>query len=204
MRSKNVNPKQKSFFNERAVIWDKICIHDQKKVEYIVRKIGVIGDEKVLDVGTGTGVMIPHYVRHLVGGRVVAVDYSEKMIEVARSKFPEKDFPMITYVVSDLYDLRYEEAFDLVVCYSCFPHFVDQPLAIEIMSRALKKGGRLVIAHSDSAKKINGVHMSGGVEISNDFLPSMGELKSMMVENRLAISFEQDDDDFFICIATRG
>ena len=204
MRSKNVNPKQKSFFNERAGIWDEICIHDQKKVEYIVRKIGVIGDEKVLDVGTGTGVMIPHYVRHLTGGSVVAVDYSERMIEMARSKFPAKDFPMITYVVSDLYDLRYEEAFDLVVCYSCFPHFVDQPLAIEILSRALKKGGRLVVAHSDSAKKINGVHMSGGVEISNDFLPSMGGLRSMMAENHLAVSFEQDDDDYFICIAIKG
>ncbi len=204
MRSKNVNPKQKSFFNERAGIWDEICIHDQKKVEYIVRKIGVIGDEKVLDVGTGTGVMIPHYVRHLAGGSVVAVDYSERMIEMARSKFPAKDFPMIIYVVSDLYDLRYEEAFDLVVCYSCFPHFVDQPLAIEILSRALKKGGRLVVAHSDSAKKINGVHMSGGVEISNDFLPSMGELRSMMAENHLAVSFEQDDDDYFICIAIKG
>lgn len=204
MRRKNVNPKQKSFFNERAGIWDEICIHDQKKVEYIVRKIGVIGDEKVLDVGTGTGVMIPHYVRHLARGSVVAVDYSERMIEMARSKFPAKDFPMITYVVSDLYDLRYEEAFDLVVCYSCFPHFVDQPLAIEILSRALKKGGRLVVAHSDSAKKINGVHMSGGVEISNDFLPSMGELRSMMAENHLAVSFEQDDDDYFICIAIKG
>ena len=204
MRSKNVNPKQKSFFNEKADIWDEICVHDQKKVEYIVRKTGVFGDERILDVGTGTGVMIPHYIRHLTGGSVVAVDYSERMIEMARSKFPENDFPMISYVVSDLYDLKYENEFDLVVCYSCFPHFVDQPRAIEILSQALKKGGRLVVAHSDSARKINGVHMSGGVEISNDFLPLMGELKDMMAENHLVASFEQDDDDYLICIATKG
>jgi len=204
MRSKNINPKQKSFFNERAGVWDEICVHDQKKVEYIVRRIGICGDEWILDVGTGTGVMIPHYAKHLTGGNVVAVDYSEKMIEVARSKYLEKDFPMISFIVSDLYDLKYEKAFDLVVCYSCFPHFVDQPLAIEILCKALKEGGRLVIAHSDSARKINGVHISGGVEISNDFLPSIGALKSMMTENGLTVTFERDDDDYYICIATKN
>ena len=203
MRSKNVNPKQKSFFNEKADIWDEICVHDQKKVEYIVRKIGVFGDERILDVGTGTGVMIPHYIRHLTGGSVVAVDYSERMIEMARSKFPENDFPMISYVVSDLYDLKYENEFDLVVCYSCFPHFVDQPLAIEILSQALKKGGRLVVAHSIRPGDQWRPHVWRGGDIQR--LPAVdGELKDMMAENHLVVSFEQDDDDYFICIATKG
>lgn len=203
MQSKKVNPKQKSFFNEKASIWDDICVHDQRKVGYIVRKIGIRGDERILDVGTGTGVMIPHYLRNLAGGSVVAVDYSENMIEMARSKYPERDWPMLSYLVSDLYDLKFSAAFDIVVCYSCFPHFVDQPLAVEILSKALKKGGRLVVAHSDSAKKINGVHMSGGVEISNDFLPPMGTLKRIMADHRLTVGFERDDDAYYICIATK-
>lgn len=203
MRTKNHNPKQRGFFNEKACIWDKICVHDQTKMEYIVRMIGICGDERVLDIGTGTGVMIPHYLRCLSQGSIVGVDYSENMIKVARSKFSEKDHPMVSYVVSDLYDLKYDEEFDLVVCYSCFPHFMDQPLAVRTLSRALRSGGRLVVAHSDSAKKINGVHMSGGVEISNDFLPSMAELKSMMADCGLTATFERDDDDYFICIAAK-
>jgi demethylmenaquinone methyltransferase/2-methoxy-6-polyprenyl-1,4-benzoquinol methylase len=105
--------------------------------------------------------------------------------------------------VSDVFELKFDAEFDLVVCYSCFPHFPDQPLALKILSKALKKGGRLAVAHSDSAKKINGVHVSGGVEIGNDFLPRMERLKQMMQENGLTVTFERDDENYFICIATK-
>jgi len=204
MNPKAVNPKQKDFFDEKAGVWDEITIHNLKKVQYIAELLGIHSDDRILDIGTGTGIMIPFYEKYLVNGRVVAVDYSGKMIEVARLKYPEKDHPLISYLVSDVYELKYDADFDLVVCYSCFPHFVDQPLAIKILSKALRKGGRLVVAHSDSAKKINGVHMNGGVEIENDFLPSMKLLKQMMNESGLTVTFERDDESYFICIAKKA
>jgi ubiquinone/menaquinone biosynthesis C-methylase UbiE len=201
-RGISMNPK-KDFFNEKAGIWDDITVHDLEKVQYITELLGIQSNDRILDVGTGTGIMIPFYERYLVKGHVVAVDYSAKMIEVARLKYPEKRHPKISYLVSDVYDLKYEASFDLVVCYSCFPHFVDKPLALKILSRALKKGGRLVVAHSDSAKKINGVHVNGGVEVGNDFLPNMKLLKQMMKESGLAVTFERDDENYFICLARK-
>jgi ubiquinone/menaquinone biosynthesis C-methylase UbiE len=204
MKSKTVNPKKKDFFNEKAGVWDEITVHNLEKVQYITKMLRIHSDDRILDVGTGTGIMIPFYEKYLVDGSVVAVDYSEKMIEVTRSKYPEKEHPTISYLVSDVYDLKYDADFDLVVCYSCFPHFVDQPLALKILSKALKKGGRLVVAHSDSAKTINGVHMNGGVEIGNDFLPSMELLKQMMKESGLEVTFERNDENYFICIARKA
>jgi demethylmenaquinone methyltransferase/2-methoxy-6-polyprenyl-1,4-benzoquinol methylase len=204
MNQKNLNPKQKDFFNEKADVWDKITIHDQQKVQYITELLNIHGSDRILDVGTGTGVMIPFYEKNITSGSVVAVDYSEKMIDVARSKYPEKAHPKISYKVSDVYQLKFIDEFNLVVCYSCFPHFVDQPLAIRILTNALKKGGTLAVAHSNSAEKINGVHMTGGVEIKNDFLPSMTRLKQMMTENGLEVTFERDDEDYFICIAKKS
>jgi SAM-dependent methyltransferase len=203
MNPKTVNPKQKAFFNEKAGIWDEITVHNLEKVQYITELLEIRSNDKILDIGTGTGIMIPFYERYLVNARVVAVDYSEKMIKGARSKYPEKEHPLVSFVVSDVYELKYDADFDLAVCYSCFPHFVDKPLAIKILSKSLKKGGRLVVAHSDSAKKINGVHMNGGAEIGNDFLPSMEHLKQMMKESGLAVIFERDDEDYFICIAKK-
>jgi ubiquinone/menaquinone biosynthesis C-methylase UbiE len=203
MNPKTVNPKQKAFFNEKAGIWDEITVHNLEKVQYITELLEIRSNDKILDIGTGTGIMIPFYERYLVNARVVAVDYSEKMIKGARSKYPEKEHPLVSFVVSDVYELKYDADFDLAVCYSCFPHFVDKPLAIKILSKSLKKGGRLVVAHSDSAKKINGVHMNGGAEIGNDFLPSMKHLKQMMKESGLAVIFERDDEDYFICIAKK-
>jgi ubiquinone/menaquinone biosynthesis C-methylase UbiE len=201
---KSVNPKKKDFFNEKAEIWDEITVHNLEKVQYITKMLGIHGDDRILDVGTGTGIMIPFYESYLVNGSVVAVDYSEKMIEVARSKYPEKEHPKISYMVSDVYDLKYDADFDIVVCYSCFPHLVDQPLALKILSKALKKGGRLVIAHSDSAKTINGVHMNSGGEVGNDCLPSMELLKQMIKESGLEVTFERNDENYFICIARKA
>ena len=198
-----MNPKKKNFFNEKAEIWDEITVHNLEKVQYITEMLGIHGDDRILDVGTGTGIMIPFYERYLVKGSVVAIDYSEKMIEVARSKYPEKEHPKISYLVSDVYDLKYDSDFDIVVCYSCFPHLVDQTLALKILSKALKKGGRLVIAHSDSAKTINGVHMNSG-EVRNDCLPSMELLKQMMKESGLEVTFERNDENYFICIARKA
>lgn len=203
MGTKRINPKQRGFFNEKAKVWDEISVHDSSKVEYITDILSIKGHERVLDIGTGTGIMIPQYESRLVNGSIVAVDYSENMIDVARTKYPESEHPFVSYVISDVYDLEYCSEFDLAVCYSCFPHFVDQPLAIKILSRALRKGGRLAVAHSDSAKKINGIHMEGGVEISNDFLPSMERLKRMMTDSGLSVLFERDDDAYFICVARK-
>lgn len=204
MNPKMTNPKQKDFFNEKAEVWDEITVHNLEKVQYITELLGIHSSDRILDIGTGTGIMIPFYEKYLVDGSVVAMDYSEKMIEIARSKYPERGHPMVSYIVSDVYELKYDSKFDLVVCYSSFPHFVDQPLAIKILSKALRKGGRLVVAHSDSVKKINGVHMNGGIEIENDFLPSMKLLKQMMKESGLTVTFERDDESYFICIARKA
>ncbi len=198
-----INPKQKTFFNEKAHIWDEITIHDQKKVQYITDLLRISGSDKILDVGTGTGIMIPFYEKHLIEGCVVAIDYSEDMIKVARSKYPQKVHSQISFLVSDVYELKYDAEFDLVVCYSCFPHFVNKPSAVEILSKALKRGGQLAVAHSNSVDKINGVHINGGVEIKNDFLPSMEQLKQLMKVHGLKVIFERDDEDYFICIAKK-
>lgn len=200
---KMVNPKKRDFFNERAEVWDEISVHNLEKVQYITDLLEIHSSDRILDIGTGTGIMIPFYERYLVDGSIVAVDHSEKMIEVARSKYPEKKHPMISYLISDVYELKYDADFDIVVCYSCFPHFVDQPLALKILSTALKKGGRLAVAHSDSAKKINGVHMNGGAEIGKDSLPRMELLKQMMEKSGLAVTFERDDENYFICLARK-
>jgi ubiquinone/menaquinone biosynthesis C-methylase UbiE len=204
MNTKMDNPKKKDFFNEKAEIWDEITVHNLEKVQYITEMLGIHSDDRILDVGTGTGIMIPFYEKYLVNGSVVAVDYSEKMIEVARSKYPEKTHPKISYLVSNVYDLKYDAEFDLVVCYSCFPHLIDKPLAIKILSRALKKGGCLAVAHSDSAEKINGIHMNSGVEVGNDLLPSMELLKQMIKESGLEVTFERNDENYFICIARKA
>lgn len=200
--SKRINPKQREFFNERAEIWDSITTHDDEKVSYITSLLKLNGSEKIMDVGTGTGVMIPYYESELNSGSIVAVDYSENMIEVARRKFPENEHS-VTFKVSDIYNLEMKPEFDLVMCYSCFPHFPNQPLAVSHLAEGLKSGGKFVVAHSASRDRINNVHMEAGKIVSNDFLPHMNELIEMMEKAHLDIIFQRDDEEYYIAIGCK-
>ena len=195
------NPKQMGFFNERAEDWDHISIHDMGKVGYITGLLNIKEDSEVLDVGTGTGVMIPGYLKMIRTGHVVAVDYSENMISVARSKNPESD--VLSYEVRDIYSIEDRDRYDRIVCYSCFPHFPDPMEAIHILSHALVRGGTLTIAHSSSKDHINKVHNSGGEEICNDYLPDLDVMEEMFSANDLDVIFTRDDEDYYIVIGVR-
>jgi demethylmenaquinone methyltransferase/2-methoxy-6-polyprenyl-1,4-benzoquinol methylase len=197
------NPKQRDFFDQRAGVWDHITVHDPLKVERIASLLELKGDEAIMDVGTGTGVMIPYYEKRLTSGRVTAIDYSEKMIERCREKFPQEEHPKVAFRVLDLYQADYGPEFDLVVCYSCFPHFPDPQKAIMRLAGCLREGGRLIVAHSSSKEHINKVHEEGGAEICTDFLPESGVMSEMMARAGLRTYFEQDDQDYYIVMARR-
>ena len=195
------NPKQMAFFDERAEEWDNISVHDADKVRYIVELLDIRDDSEILDVGTGTGVMIPSYLSRIRSGHVVAVDYSENMISVARSKNPESE--RLSYMVKDIYSLDERERFDRIVCYSCFPHFPDPMEAIHVLSHALVRGGTITIAHSSSKDYINHVHNTGGEEICNDYLPDLDVMEEMFSANDLDVIFTRDDDDYYIVIGVK-
>ncbi len=190
------------YFNERANEWDTICVHDQEKVAKIVEALGIRPNDCVLDVGTGTGVLIPHLLRHLSEtGHVVAVDVSEKMLEVAKGKC---DVPMVTYCHGDVLEIDWQKTFDVIVCYSMFPHFKDQKMeAIKKLSALLNDGGRFCIAHSQSRLAINRLHLKAGEAVKNDRLPEMSVLKDAFIAQGLTIQSLVDDEAYFVIVGSR-
>jgi ubiquinone/menaquinone biosynthesis C-methylase UbiE len=192
----------REYFNNRAKDWDITCVHDQKKVDYIIQLVDIKSSDKVLDVGTGTGVLIPHIIKRLdQTGHVFGIDVSEKMLEVAESKYFGEQ---ITYYHKDIFEITSENTFDIIICYSMFPHFKERKLeAIQHMSRLLKIGGKLCIAHSQSRDCINRLHLEIGEEVKNDRLPEMSILKEVFNNNGLQINHILDDDAFFFILGSR-
>lgn len=195
------NGKQKDFFDAHADEWDDINHNDVSKIEYICDLLDLSGGESILDVGTGTGVMIPYYLKRLPEGHVTAVDFSDAMIRKASSKYPQSE--RLDYLVSDVCGLEPTASFDAAVCYSCFPHFPDPVAAIKATAGTLKTGGKLMIAHSASRIFINGVHREGGKEISKDFLPEADIMTELFSEQGLRTVFSRDDDDYYIIIGVK-
>ncbi|MBC7107709.1 MAG: class I SAM-dependent methyltransferase [Methanomassiliicoccales archaeon] len=199
------NPKQKEYFDSLAKDWDKIVVHDLSKIKKIMDIFDLRPGMVVMDVGTGTGVLIPHLLALVgVNGKVVAVDYSEKMLEVAMNKFPPARYPNLEYVCADINDVPMSGEYDAIMCYSCFPHFIDQPKTVKHMSKGLKKGGRLMIAHSSSRDEINRIHLETGEVVMTDYLPAMKDLCFMLEDAGLEVVKAIDNEEMYVVLAVNS
>ena len=55
-----------NFFDEMAGVWNKTCRYDTGRIEKVLSVLQLKQGDTVLDIGTGTGVMIP-FIREQVG-----------------------------------------------------------------------------------------------------------------------------------------
>ena len=103
--------------------------------------------DRVLDVATGTGDLAVELRRR--GAEVVGLDFSERMLEVARGKAPE-----IEFVQGDALALPYPDAeFDAVTVGFGARNFSDLGRGLAEMARVTRPGGRVVVLEITSPQR---------------------------------------------------
>jgi SAM-dependent methyltransferase len=103
----------------------------------LVDLAGISADEVVLDVASGPGYVAVEARRK--GGRVVAVDRSEGMIDQLRSYRGR-----LSMVRADAIDLPFADGtFDVVLAAFYLNHLDDPRIGLAEMSRVLRPGGRM-------------------------------------------------------------
>jgi len=109
------------------------------------RIIGNVRDKHVLDLSCGEGYNTRILAKR--GAKVVGVDFSEKMIELARQREKNENLGII-YYVSDAADLKEfeNERFDVVTCLMSLMDIEHYEDAISEVARVLKKNGRFVFS----------------------------------------------------------
>lgn len=187
----------REYFNNLASKWDEICFHDLEKINTIIENSKIASKYQIMDVGTGTGVMIPHLLSKLdSSGKIFAIDVSENMLDEARKKFKDD---RISYIHGDILELNDNGKYDLIMCYSMFPHFKSRKNeAIGKLSGMLREGGKLVIAHSQSRDAINSLHKKAGEAVKEDKLPEIHVLSDEFTKNNLKIDVLIDNEHMYM------
>jgi len=191
------------YFDQLAPIWDKVLTPERLKcLGNIIKELGIKPGYHVLDIGSGTGVLLPFLIAE-VGheGRIVALDFSAEMLVQAQAK----DFaPMVGLAQADVNAIPLpNNSVDMTICNSAFPHFSDKVRALKEIARVLKNNGRLVICHTMSRETLNQLHQSIGGIIASDLLPDESQLRGLIEQAGLKITHFEDGPQRYLVIAEK-
>ena len=180
----------KKFFNKLAYKWDSYSVNETA-IKFILDRLDLDENSFILDVGCGTGVLIPYYIYKDIA-HVDAVDLSDKMIETCRNKFTDEK---VLFHCTSILNYDTQSRYDLIMIYNALPHLPEREKLFAHLSGLLKENGRLVIAHGLSLEKLTQVHDGVPSEVADDF-PKLETLKKELSEKLTVIEIINNDNLF--------
>lgn len=122
------------------------------------------GGQRVLEVGVGSGILVPTLTRHFrcyTGVDLVLAPGLDDLVAPGCQA---------TFLVTDLLepDALPEAAFDVVVCFSVLEHITRLDLAASSLARSLAPGGRLVTGYPMVNRLMSGAFRAIGCDRIDD------------------------------------
>jgi SAM-dependent methyltransferase len=194
---KKINIRQRDFFSELIDVFDPPLpegVPDRLKT--IVQMADITRGDVVLDVGTGTGILIP-LIREHEPSRIIACDLSEEMLVHLR-----KNHPYVETIVSDIRDLSLPDgSVDVVFINACYPNIAHKPGSFENISRMMRPRGRAVISHPMGKSFIDSLKENSPFPL--DDFPERSEAEALFQPYQFDVQAFVDEPDLYVLVMTK-
>lgn len=100
-------------------------------------------NDKVLDVGCGTGKITALIAKKVPDGMVLGLDISHEMLVHAVSNFSEDNH--LLFLQGDAKSIPFKHQFDKIVCFYTLNWVIEQEQALRCFKEALKPGGSMLL-----------------------------------------------------------
>lgn len=146
-------------YNLAASVYDRRLKYLNSFEKDVIKKmLGKFRGKKILDLGAGTGRLIPYLKEG--GAKIFAVDISEKMVELLKEKFPK-----IETLLADNENLPFKDcSFDLVIAAFLIVHLKNLDKTFREVYRVLEDGGSFIVTNINQ-KKAPKIELTDGSEI---------------------------------------
>ncbi len=195
----------KDYFNNAADSWDD-RFQTPELLSFLrgfVPQFNLKPGQHVLDVGTGTGVLIPYLIRAIGNyGSITTIDFSEKMVQKCKAKYSH--YKNVNINVGNIENATYPtESFEAVICFGVFPHLKNKEKALQNINRMLKPYGKLVIAHALSSEDLKSHHQKVSKHLAHATLPKEPEMVQMLQQTGFIETCIRDEPGSYLCIACK-
>jgi ubiquinone/menaquinone biosynthesis C-methylase UbiE len=169
----------------------------EERTSNIVRNAKLRPQSRVLDVGTGMGVLIRHFLEEGVDpANVVGCDLSANMLAEAKQKYPQAQFWQGD--IADFPTQKYGK-FEAVFFNACFGNIYDQDKAVAVASAVLERGGRIIISHPLGNEFVEKLKQQDQ-QLILTLLPDRNVLERFCRAANLEIEKFEDVPDFYLAV----
>jgi ubiquinone/menaquinone biosynthesis C-methylase UbiE len=175
--------EKQAFFNHLAASWDDMPRSKPMEagIRNFVQCAYLSGAKNILDVGCGTGILVPYLFSAYPRTRlIVELDYAEEMLARNRAKYSDKRLVRIAGDATNL--LLPDESMDVILCFNTAPHLGRGEEAFRDLFRVLAPGGVLAVGHLRSSAEMNQFHGNLQGAIQHDQLPPAKEMAEIFMK----------------------